>query len=106
MNIQDRNRLCNSVKKFTSIIIDIDVQADQELNFKSTFLPHNIENKYNYNIDFKLTKQFPSFAVTFMTKLIALQEEPIKILWFYHNSIFVQDINQCILNFYKDIIYF
>lgn len=105
LNKNYNNILCNSIKNFTSVIVNMEVKADKELNFKSTFLDNNIQNKYNYKIDFNLTKQFPSFALTLITKLIALQEEPIKILWFYHNPIFVQDVNQYILNFYKDIIY-
>ena len=109
-----------SILEFASALICIGTQAinnekqknpilcqSNELIFKSQFLdyPNSYANQYHYPIDYKLTKKFPSFAATLMTKLISLQDNPIRYLYFYHNCILVLDVTQYILNIYLNIMY-
>lgn len=106
-------KLYKSVTTFTSILTSIDETnqlksiscESSELKFKSKFLNNGINHKYNYPIDFNLTKQLSSFALTLMTKLINLQDADIRYLYFNQNNIFVQDINHYILTFYLKVMY-
>ena len=104
---------CTLVKSFTSLItINEKLNNVIDLKFKSTFsLPftrhfmNDSPSQYNFTPIDNLIDQLPSFALTLMTKLIALQEEPIKQLIFYHNNLFVKDITQSILDIYNTMIY-
>ena len=107
-------------KEFTSILTQIKIRTEYgdnilkelnkdgyvtELKLKSLFhIILTLKNKYNYQYK-DLTNQLPSFALTLMTKLISLQDAPIRYLYFYHNPIFVFDITNYILNYYFDIMY-
>ncbi len=101
---------CKLVNEFTSLIISHVDLKNTPLHFKSTFQDnfaygYNKNDIYRFISDRDLIDKLPSFALTLMTKLIALQEEPIKCLYFYNNLIFVQDVNQYILDIYKTVIY-
>lgn len=71
---------------------------------KSTFSSSSsLEEKYA--VDIHLTKQFPSLALTLMTKLISIQDSGIRYLYFNDNNIFIKDITGYILQHYINVIY-
>lgn len=77
------------------------------LSFKSTFKDIVTDNPENYV--FKkmdgLGHQMKPFSVALFSKIISIEQTPLKVLYFINNQIFVRDITDYILNLYDTLLY-
>lgn len=94
------------IATFTTNTIYIDNEIIMnKLAFKSKFLDVKIEDTVNhiYKKDYNLFEKFPIFALSLMTKIINIEQLPLKIKYFNENLLLVPDVTNYILSIYEEL---